>query len=170
MIRCRPSRMKTCKKCGKVKRLSSFYTNKLTSDGHWGKCKDCIKQNHKAYRQKLRSDPEWVKRNRVIARIRRNELIAKVVVLHSCPKAHARWRKKNKHKIKANDLVRKAFRKGLIQLKTECELCGVSKPTLHKHHVNYSEPLSVTFLCTFCHGVVHRKGYQGQFKPIPQPA
>jgi len=75
------------------------------------------------------------------------------------------WAKKNRHKTRAEQIANRALRRGRIQPKLACELCGVSKPTLHKHHVDYSLPLSVTFLCSTCHGLVHQKDYIGKFKP-----
>ena len=36
--------MKVCKKCNKEKELSEFSKNKLSSDGHIDKCKQCFKE------------------------------------------------------------------------------------------------------------------------------
>ena len=43
--------MKKCSKCGEEKRLSQFYKDKHTKDGHRNECKSCMKEYSKDYRK-----------------------------------------------------------------------------------------------------------------------
>jgi phosphate butyryltransferase len=63
---------------------------------------------------------------------------------------------------------------GIIPRKTRCEHCNRrarKKRPLHKHHVDYSRPLDVTWLCASCHGREHARlnGYEGQAMPRLRP-
>lgn len=50
---------KTCKKCGKTKRLNDFYSRKYSSDGKMGSCKSCMKEaQRKRYHQNMENE-EW---------------------------------------------------------------------------------------------------------------
>lgn len=62
-------------------------------------------------------------------------------------------------KRKARWTVQNALRSGTIVKPDTCSECGSETPSrrLHAHHKNYSEPLNVRWLCTFCHGTEHRK-------------
>jgi hypothetical protein len=64
--------------------------------------------------------------------------------------------------IRARTVLNKAVRRGQIT-RQPCEVCGES-PTNHNgtsgvqaHHDDYSKPLDVRWLCTFCHAAHHRK-------------
>lgn len=59
----------------------------------------------------------------------------------------------------ARQAVYRAVRKGLLTKPTICEACGQATPSrrLHAHHHDYTKPLEVTWLCTFCHREQHGK-------------
>lgn len=48
------NRFKVCKKCGKLKRISSFYKHALKKDGVFDYCKDCAKKRAKELRRERR--------------------------------------------------------------------------------------------------------------------
>jgi len=62
----------------------------------------------------------------------------------------------NKHKFKARSLARKAAKSGIIPILSNCEKCSSSNP-LQMHHPDYTKPLYVIWLCSQCHGKMHRK-------------
>ena len=56
----------------------------------------------------------------------------------------------------AVNLVRLAGIIGRLVGPDSCDLCGATGVELERHHVSYYYPLTVTTLCTACHGRVHR--------------
>ena len=59
----------------------------------------------------------------------------------------------NKAKNRVQALLRTAVMKGKIQKPTICSKCNESKPKslIHGHHIDYSKPLDVIWLCPKCH-------------------
>lgn len=59
-------------------------------------------------------------------------------------------------KAAANDAVSAAVRAGRLVRPAACESCGMaSVEPLHGHHDDYTQPLSVRWLCRPCHRAVH---------------
>ena len=81
--------MKTCKRCGELKPLESFYKDKKKADGHFGSCKACMNSLNKAW---LKANPE---KARAALRMRR--------LAH--PEKHRaadrKWRLANPEKVRA---------------------------------------------------------------------
>lgn len=65
------------------------------------------------------------------------------------------YRKRNKIKLAAHDLVKGAFKKGLLVYPEKCSEC-TSTAKIYAHHDNYFEPLNVRFLCGKCHAAWHK--------------
>lgn len=70
------------------------------------------------------------------------------------------WRlvctERHKIKILANQQLCKAIKRGKIIRPTQCEKCKVEcKPD--GHHIDYSKPLEVQWLCKICHNQAHGK-------------
>lgn len=63
--------------------------------------------------------------------------------------------------IKRRRLVRyqvsKAVRHGKLVKPDTCSLCCEKTKEICAHHIDYGKPLEVTWLCTTCHGLAHRK-------------
>ncbi len=71
--------------------------------------------------------------------------------------ACAAWAMRNPHKKKAHNAVSNAIRDGRL-IKGPCENADEDcTATITAHHPDYSKPLQVIWLCTFHHGVRHRR-------------
>jgi hypothetical protein len=152
---------KVCKKCGRELPISEFYVHKEMNDGHLSFCKECVRArvhkhrednierireydrnrpNIKERRQKQKERLKNDKEKREQYYIKRNE-----------------WSKKNKYKKGANNKVRNALKSGVLKNPQKCEVCGKINCDIEAHHYDYSKPLDVIWLCTECHGKVHRQ-------------
>lgn len=64
---------------------------------------------------------------------------------------------------KANHLVEKAVKKGVLIQKVRCEECNKTKTFsdgrtgVHAHHDDYNKPLKVRWLCQKCHHEWHKE-------------
>lgn len=144
---------KQCFKCGESKPLSAFYKHPKIADGHVNKCTECNKKDVREnratkldyYREydKIRSlDP--LSDRRAAKRGGRRVRIGYEEICHLLKKA-------------ANTTAGNAIRDGKLTRPTNCEHCGKEcKP--QAHHSSYAEDMQllVTWLCTKCHGEVHR--------------
>jgi len=148
---------KECFKCHVLKPIAEFYPHNRMKDGHLNKCKDCAKSDIKNNYRRLVKDPLWVLKERERCRIkssiaRKNGKCSKVSYA-----TQQAWRVRNRQKSRAHNSAAKAVKKNLIVPKQECESCGATGIKLQKHHEDYSKPLDVTWLCSVCHGIRHRK-------------
>ena len=136
--------LKLCFKCLRNLPLSEFYRHPKMADGHLNKCKECTRLdaaryaalNHEKVKERERTRNQ--RPERVYARALRQKLL----------------RAKYPHKYKARNAVSNAIRDGKLDRKP-CEVCG--DPQSHAHHVDYSRPLDVVWLCINHHFYQHRK-------------
>jgi hypothetical protein len=63
------------------------------------------------------------------------------------------YRHRHPDRRRAHSAVLRALRKGAL-VKSPCVDCGTSD-RLHAHHEDYTKPLEVIWLCTFCHRARH---------------
>ncbi len=141
-------RSKTCFKCEEYKPLSEFYTHPEMGDGHLNKCKECtrvdVQINRAArveyYRQQDAKRSQHPERKRGAAE-RSNT-----------------YRKENPDKVVAHRELWRALSRGDITRPQECSACGGEHPWIHGHHMDYSRPLDVVWVCPPCHSVIHREG------------
>jgi len=137
---------KKCFKCGGEKELSEFYPHPQMADGHLNKCKECTKLD-------------------VTARYLSQEGRAKVVAYEKARfqsehrKAQLReYNKKrriqNPQKCKALSAVSNAIRDGRIT-RMPCEVCGEANS--QAHHLDYSKPLAVRWMCFKHHREIAHK-------------
>lgn len=153
-----------CKGCDAEKPESEFYrtwNNKPTC-----KCKVCIRARSKAYRKEhpercRAAASRWYRANREYA-IRRS-VLGRRNRIATDPEfaAHSReWHRVNardrnkdpeiRFQRQAQGKVRYAILTGRLTRPEICEQCGcVCKP--HGHHEDYSQPLTVKWLCRACH-------------------
>lgn len=155
------SDLKTCRVCAQDKPRGEFYPR---ADGHgdglYGTCRQCERKRREAkiaaldelgresllaaqrgYTRVYRSKTPRQDRHPYDAE--RQRLLARVVT--RTPQGQAR--KKLQH----------AVERGEIQRPTICQECGRSGVLIQAHHADYSKPFEVDWLCSKCHGLVHRK-------------
>lgn len=64
--------------------------------------------------------------------------------------------KKRRH---VRSLTQRAIAKGFLKRESCCQLCEASDVLTQAHHVDYGRPYDVLWLCSTCHGAVHRKDH-----------
>ena len=153
--------MKKCFKCGKNKRLSSFYAHPQSADGHLGKCKECTRKDvrdnrakrlayYQEYDRQRTDDPD-----RKAARAEYARKQAATVSGRKRTQARQRaWLANNEDKRAAHVIAGNAIRDGRL-IPDDCARCGASPS--QAHHEDYGKPLEVTWLCRTCHGLRHRE-------------
>lgn len=63
--------------------------------------------------------------------------------------------KRNHLKKRAHSVIKRALKSGRIVRPSLCERCASPARTLHAHHVDYSKPYDVKWLCVKCHNLQH---------------
>ena len=121
-----------CYICKKEKDASAFSRDKSRERGYSGRCKLC---DNLYRRQKRKRNPEHYRLRDKRYNIRHKEQRNRYSL---------EYNKKNKYKIVAHRIVRKAIKSGLLT-KKPCEKCGNKKT--EAHHDDYSKPLQVQWLC-----------------------
>ena len=149
---------KKCSKCKAVKPLTEFNLNRNNKDGYQDFCRTCLAIYHRehyerhadALRQKSRivywADPQKAKDQ---AKLWRKNNPARVYA------KTVKMRKKYPEKDRARHLVDYAKHTGKLKPSAVCEQCG-NQTILEAHHLDYSKPLQVRWLCQRCHRKLHR--------------
>lgn len=57
----------------------------------------------------------------------------------------------------ARQAVKRALKSGDLHKPMTCEICD-KEANVEAHHIDYSKPLAIFWLCDACHGLAHRKG------------
>lgn len=154
--------MKKCFKCNNEKPLSEFYKHKQMSDGHVNKCKTCNKNdvsNHRAANiDKIREYDK--KRYKNDPRVKARHLVYSKTDAYkdSQRKSHLKYIEKNPIKRAAHIMVGNAIRDEKL-FKMSCECCG--SLIVHAHHDDYSQPLTVRWLCSKHHIEWHKENGEG---------
>lgn len=130
--------IKKCFRCGEEKDKSEFYRHPKMADGFLGKCRECAKSDIREYRVKNLEKVRALDRAKAKSR----------VPIESIRKQHKNYAKKFPVAVRAHQLFRIAFRKGMIE-KKNCEVCGSEKS--QGHHEDYYKPLAVIWLCPLHH-------------------
>jgi hypothetical protein len=137
--------MKMCTRCKKEKPQSHFGKNKTSNDGLSLWCVDCMKFNHRRWRNNNRE------------KLRENSAKERKRLGAEGKKYQADWMKKNrlKHKdrVYARNTVYTAVKAGTL-IKTHCVYCGDTE--VEAHHNDYSKRLDVMWLCRAHHSAWHR--------------
>jgi hypothetical protein len=136
------SDMKRCFKCLCEKPLEAFYRHAMMADGHLNKCVECAKADVLKHRQ------ENLEKVRSYDRMRASQPHR----LASRTKYTELYRKEYPNRAKANAMVTRAVRAGLLK-KQPCWECGAEKVVAH--HPNYDAPLDVVWLCQGHHKQAH---------------
>jgi hypothetical protein len=149
--------MKECFKCGERKRLNEFYKHPQMGDGHLNKCKECTKidttanrnKNIKYYRQydlERMHAPNRTKARKIYQQTKAGKDVKK--------RASKKWSELNKSKKRTHLKVKRAIMAGKL-IRKPCKICKNEKS--QAHHPDYSKPLSVIWLCSWCHAAEHKR-------------
>jgi hypothetical protein len=131
--------MKRCFKCGQEKELSGFYAHPRMADKHLGKCKDCTKKD--VFLNSLTPEHKVIEHARYLRRKEYVYKTSKAMIL------------KYPEKYTCRNRFYAAVRDKKI-IRQPCEKCG--KPNAQGHHLDYSKPFDVVWLCSNHHGEIHR--------------
>jgi hypothetical protein len=128
---------KKCIKCEQEKPLSEYYKHSQMSDGTLNKCKECTKTDARGNRRKNAAYYKEYDRKRG----------------NRQPKDYLKkYRERNPEIYKAHCAVNNAVRDKRL-IKESCFICGDINTV--GHHVDYSKPLEVIWLCQCCHKKIH---------------
>lgn len=154
--------VKTCRGCGESKPVTEFYKRRQSADGYLNKCKKCacfdLRQRRQKNIDKVRAYERERRKNgarKYVYKYKKIKLTEKQIAMAKI--SNARYREKNKDKIRAQWKINHEIRTGRI-LRQSCEACGAQKA--QAHHDDYSKPLDVRWLCSKCHGAHHRNERQ----------
>lgn len=141
--------MKACKDCGETKAMTNFYKHPGMSDGHLNSCKDCRRDYARRWYGVKMGDAEWVGRERARGR-------AKYHHAKTMGKYH---RIRDPVKRAANVILCHAVRDGRVIPPSACEACNHDFSFYRRegHHPNYDLPLEASWLCSRCHGGLHKR-------------
>jgi formylmethanofuran dehydrogenase subunit E len=138
---------KRCSKCGEKKAVTEFHRRSASPDGRQPYCRACNLRERHDWEQAnstryAATSKRWAKKNR-----------ERFVELHQ------ENRRRHPEKYQARSALTSALRSGKITKPDLCENCGerTESPQLHGHHVDYSKPLDVEWLCEPCHLAAHGK-------------
>ena len=148
--------VKACFKCGVSQPLSEFYRHAMMADGHLNKCKACSKRDVLEHRRKNLDKVRAYDRERAKHPHR--------IALNTA--GMAAYRKRFPERYKANSAVGNALRTGVLT-KGPCEVCGISET--ESHHVDYSRPLSVVWLCPAHHHEIHLGYPDDHYQNVHEP-
>ncbi len=149
--------MKTCRDCFKAKPFSEFYSHEKMKDGKLNKCIDCVKarvRRHRkanleiirAYDRQRGRTKDRLERARIYSRKRNKSGVGTI--------SSRNWRNKNPEKYNAHIKLNNAVRDGKVR-KGKCRKCRSKRS--EGHHLDYSKPLEVFWLCRKHHAELHRK-------------
>ena len=152
---------KVCKKCGKELPIDEFYTHKQMGDGYLNFCKECVKARVSKHREtnieKIREYDRNRPNNKERRKREREAIYADEKRLAKYKEQKQEWAKKNKNKRNAQNKLKRAIQNGSVIKPNKCEICGKINCDIEGHHYDYSKPLDVIWLCTECHGKVHKQ-------------
>ncbi len=133
---------RVCERCGIEKSLEDFHRNKSRPLGRAYWCKVCTRANDRQ-RNRRPDRQDYVKRWEASDRGRELRILSR--------KAD---REANKQKNRARRILNKLVKEGLIK-KMPCVECGETNS--NGHHVDYSDPIAVVWLCRKHHAELNRK-------------
>lgn len=135
---------KYCPDCKSNKPQDEFYKNKSRGDGYASICKVCSKERNRAY----------YKSNREAVSKRHKEYSLTGEGKSVISKASDRYRKADLSVAATHECVARAIKSGKLVKPSECSRCCSDK-SIEAHHIDYSKPLVVVWLCSMCHKEAH---------------
>lgn len=149
---------KICRACGEEKELSEYYKQKGMADGHFNKCKECVKKevrenraakadHYREYDRKRADRPDRVAARKAYQKTEAGK--------EAMGRARKRYVERYPMKRAAHVITGNAIRDGALVRPEAYEACGSSGP-IEAHHDNYTKPLDVRWLCRPCHVDWHK--------------
>lgn len=144
----------TCKVCGVTSDVAEFYSRVNT------RCKECHKAKVRANRAeradyyrtydayRYQHDPKVKKRRERYAKTEAGKA--------SLSAARKKWIKENAEKNACHTILNNAVRDGRAFKPSACQACGATNCRIEGHHIDYTKPLDVKWLCRSCHVAEHR--------------
>jgi len=137
---------KICFKCGVEKELTEYYAHKQMGDGHLNKCKDCARKDVDEREKKLRTDPNWVEKEKIRSREKYHRLNYKNI--------HKPTPERKKE-------IMKAYHDRYPEKKISRSMLGKTKPKvsgneLHHWSYNIEHAKDVIELTVLDHNKAHR--------------
>ena len=126
--------VKKCFKCQVEQSITEFYSHAQMTDGYLNKCKTCTRRDVAENYRARRSYYQEYERQR-FQRVER-----KASALASQRRRRQRDPEKDRTRLK----TLRAIAKGILH-RQPCQVCGNAKS--QAHHVDYSQPLIVEWLC-----------------------
>lgn len=161
-----------CVKCGAMKPLSGYAPSRSNGSGHPRKkrmCKECVSARQREYRnnnkdryiaymaeyRRAHYDRLQEQSHENYMANREKRIKDAVEYSRNHPEICKNKRTREPEKAKCWSSFSDAVYRGLVQRRNVCDLCG-SSGKIHGHHPDYSKPLDVIWVCTICHGKLHR--------------
>jgi len=158
--------MKVCSACKIEKNESEFCKNKERKDGLNHQCRECLSiRKKKSYKPEKYQTEEFKEKNRKNSEKFRRENPEKASI------QSRKWSEKNREKRRqyqeksrknnlekraVNEHLKRYVKKGLIERGSMCQDCN-KEGKMEAHHIDYSKPLEVQWLCRRCHMKRHRR-------------
>jgi hypothetical protein len=131
-------------------RQRKYYETNKEKFSEYGK-----KYREKLAEDRLESDKEyrrkWYLENREHALEQRKEQQVRILKWQK-----EYYEKRDRQKLNANKMVSDAVIKGNLIRPKQCSICGSDKYKIQGHHEDYSKPLEVIWVCTYCHSAIHK--------------
>lgn len=134
---------KRCCHCHQTKPASEFYIQRQSKTNLSGRCRACSREReNQIYSERVEHERELRRR-----RYRANPSKALTAI--------QRYWERFPERRSAHLAVKQALKTGRLVRPPHCQCCGVESDVLEGHHADYTRPLSVLWLCTFCHRRLH---------------
>ena len=165
-----------CKNCKEEKPPEDFYRDARRP---LGRCSDCIvcqkkralEWRHSHIERARANGRKWNRehpekrafnqreyRQRHKERMKEKNKVAYKNHIDKYKKDTADYRKKYPERERAHNILKSALRVGRVIKPTSCSKCG-EPGYMHGHHADYSKPLQVEWLCSYCHARLHKLKY-----------
>lgn len=169
--------MKKCIKCGIEKSFDLFWKNKKDKLGFYHSCKECAnidrekrrdrekekiysKRTYEKHREsRIKRQMEYEKNlsfEKDLERREKKRLAFKNSEVQKEKKYHYLKNVYDPIKYKCKMQVYYAIKKGELIKPENCSICN-EKSKLDGHHVDYSKPLNVLWVCRKCHKAIHKR-------------
>ena len=146
---------KKCPKCHKILLLDMFWKN--TRKGICGRCKECMKEDIKKWRDKNKEKVKdylrgWQRAHPL--KVRASNNIWKSNNKNRMNQLTRNWQINHPIEKRAHDAISLNIKKGNL-VKKPCEVCG--EKIVQAHHDDYLLPLEVRWLCIKHHHDLHKE-------------